>query len=171
MKLPPEILGPIVNQQAMAHDLRPEVVMCVIIQESRCDPYANRYELHIHEALIPKKRNELAGWSPDADYDDQEIEPTLATEKSNRAHSWGLMQVLGETARWCAKFKQPFLPALSDPTLGVDVGCRVLSYYLGRAGGDYAKALGSYNGSGKPYADQVLKRIKDGEHVKYLQGK
>lgn len=168
-------LGEIVNRKALQYGLRADIVMCIILQESRANPLAARYEKHIHAALLPKKRNEMSGWVPDADYDDEELEPSLDTEKALRAHSWGLMQVLGETARWCAKFRGPWLHALHEPELGVDIGCKVLSFYL-KKNGTYDKALAAYNAGiptstlGQQYARKVLSRLSAGEHKRFLQG-
>lgn len=176
MKLPGSVVAPLVNQIALAHNLRTDIVMCLILKESKGDSAATRYEPHIHRQLIPKERKELAGWFPDKDYDDPEIEPSLDTEKVQRAMSWGLMQVLGETARWCGKCTRPFLTELMNPEIGIEVGCRVLSYYLGRAKGDYIRALAMYNAGspdspiGQAYSKDILDKVKRGEHLPYFQG-
>lgn len=175
MKLPGSVVGPLVNQIALAHSLRPDVVMCLILKESKCDPAATRYEPHIHRQLIPKERIALSGWKPDKDYNDPEIEPSLDTEKVQRAMSWGLMQVLGETARWCGKCTRPFLSELANPEIGIEVGCRVFSHYLGRAKGDYTVALAMYNAGsalspiGQTYSKDILDKVKRGEHIPYFK--
>ena len=155
--------GEIVNRHALTYDLRPDVVMCIIIQESRGNPYAQRFEKGIASQLAPRKREELSGWQPKANTND----PSLDTEKNQRSCSWGPMQCLGETVRWCAKYRGPFLGAISEPELGVEIGCKILSFYLKRANGDYRAALKGYNGTWK-YADEVLKRASDGEHKEWF---
>lgn len=169
--LTPEYLGEIVNHNALANDLRPDIVMCVIIQESGCNTFANRYEPFFYDHyLANKNRDQLSGWVPKIG----EL-PNLPTEKRNRAMSWGLMQVMGDTARWCAKVNYPYLTTLCDPEKGVDVGCRVLSYYLGKAKGNYRTALAMYNSGVTPtitgwdYADEVISRLQAGEHLKYVK--
>ena len=173
--LSPAFIGEIVNRVAPKYGLRPDIVLCIILQESQGNPFANRFEKHIYNRLVPLKREELSGWKPDADYNDKELEPSLETEKVNRAISWGLMQVLGETGRWCARVSVPFLSALQEPELGADTGCKVLSYYL-KTHGTYDKALAAYNAGtptstqGQQYARKVLFRLSAGEHKAYLQG-
>lgn len=167
--LAPQILGDIVNRHAIAQGLRADVVMCVVLQESGGDTFANRFEPFFYSNKIAHRlRTELAGFVPPKS-------PNLDTEKFNRSTSWGLMQVMGDTARWCAKTTTPFLTSLCDPERGVEAGCKVLAYYYGKEHGDYRNALARYNAgsvseTGLHYADEVLERIKNGEHRKYLQG-
>jgi hypothetical protein len=158
------VYGEIINRQAMAHNLRPDVVACIVIQESNGDTFAGRFEEEFYEKRLnglPRER--LSGWVPKPGQT-----PSLFDERLQRASSFGLMQVLGDTARWCGKVTAPYLTKLCDPDVGVDVGCRVLSFYLGKGAGDYRKALKFYNGSWE-YADKILTRVKNNEHVKFLQ--
>lgn len=158
-------IGEIINRHALAHNVRPDVVACIILQESKGDTFAWRWEEKFYvDKLASKKSSELAGWVPPSG-----TLPSLADERLQRSCSYGLMQVLGDTARWCGKVNAPFLTILCDPDRGVDVGCRVLSYYLGRAKGDYRAALKGYNGAWS-YADEVLGRVARGEHLKFFQG-
>jgi len=154
----------LINAHALAHNLRPDVVAGIILQESNGDTFAWRFEeAFFEQRLRDLKREALSGWVPK-----QGGLPSLFDEKVQRACSFGLMQVLGDTARWCGKAQTPFLTALCDPDMGIDVGCRVLSFYLGKGKGDYRTALKFYNGSWA-YADKVLDRIKRNEHVKFLR--
>lgn len=163
--LTPLAIGEIINRQALAHDVRPDVVACIVIQESKGDTFAFRWEEGFYaNKLASKKSSELAGWVPASG-----TLPSLTDEKLQRACSFGLMQVLGDTARWCGKVTTPFLTVLCDPDRGVDVGCRVLSFYLGRAKGDYRSALKGYNGAWS-YADEVLGRVAKGEHLQFFKG-
>lgn len=170
MQLPGSILAPLVNKHALAYKVRPDIVMCIILQESNRDPYANRWEPTIQAQLDPQPRTGLAGWKP---FSTQV--PNLATEKRNRATSWGLMQVLGDTARWCCGITQPFLVALADPDLGIQCGCMYLSRCVKDAGGSYRQALSRYN-SGRPdspeglaYADAIAARCATGQHLPFFQ--
>lgn len=163
--LPNAILSEIVNRNALAHNLRPDVVMCIIIQESKGDTFSWRWEEGFYQKkLLGKSRGELSGWTPNI----REL-PSLTDELLQRSCSYGLMQVLGDTARWCGKVTTPYLTSLCDPDRGVDTGCRILSYYLGRANNDYRAALQGYNGSWS-YAYEVLKRVADGEHLEIFKG-
>lgn len=165
----PEFLAEIVNRHALANDLRPDVVMCVIIKESSVNTFANRIEQRYVEMLQPLKRDEISGWKPKP-----EQVPTLSTEKHNRSQSWGLMQVMGETARWCAKLTDPYLTVMLDPDRGVEAGCKVLSFYLHRQKGNYQEALSCYNAGrvctqGLIYAAEIYSLLDSKAHLKYLK--
>lgn len=165
------MIGELINKHALAHNLRPDIIACVIIQESNGDTFANRFEPGFYEKYVyHKDRSQLSGWVPKL----SEL-PNLTTEKVNRSTSWGLMQVMGDTARWLGKITAPYLTVLCDPDVGIDVGCRVLSYYLGLEGNDYFRALDRYNSgiatdiNGRSYAEKVLHRVTDMEHLRFFQ--
>jgi len=83
------------------------------------------------------------------------------TEIAELSMSWGLMQVLGLTARdlGCT---EPWLAALAaDPAVGIEWGCRVLRNKLDHSAGDLRTALLKYNGGGDPhYPDKILEIAK-----------
>lgn len=167
----PDALGEVVNEASVAYRLRPDIVMCIIIQESAGDTFATRFERLLYETnLSTKTRNELSGWVPA-----EGSLPSLNTELVDRSKSWGLMQVLGDTARWCAKYAGRYFTALCDPSVGVDIGCKVLAYYLERSQGDYRTALCRYNAGspsspdGQLYAQEVLARVARGEYKTFLR--
>jgi soluble lytic murein transglycosylase-like protein len=166
----PQAIGEIVNRIAPQYGLRADIVLCIILQESDGDPFRNRIEESYVELLKPKKREELSGWKPGP-----KDMPNLKTEKYNRSQSWGLMQVMGETARWCAGVTAPYLTVLLEPERGVDTGCKVLSYYL-KKHGTYDRALAAYNAGvptstlGQQYSAEVLARLARGEHKRFLSG-
>lgn len=152
----------LINKYAVKYELKPEVVACVVLKESKGDTFAWRWEEKFwKDNLEDKRREELSGFVPPG-------LPSLYDEKQQRSSSYGLMQVLGETARWCAKFKGPYLTALCDPEIGMDVGCKVLRFYLDRAKGDYSKALKYYNGS-QSYANEVLDMVARKEYLKLFR--
>jgi len=134
------------QQIAVKHSLNPALVCAVIEQESGWNPWAMRFEpaferRYIHPALP--------------------LAPS--TEELSLAISWGLMQVMGETAREHG-FTSRFLNALCDPGIGVSVGCTVLSGKLDKAKGGIRKGLLSWNGgANNDYAEQVLARISNYE--------
>lgn len=169
MKLTGAVLTTIINEQSTAHNLSPAIVTCVILQESGADTAAFRFEQGMFDILQPKKKEQLSGFVPSL--------PNLISEKVQRSSSWGLMQVLGETARWCAKCEISYLSELCNPSIGIDIGCRVLAHYLARNGNDYTKALAAYNAglatslAGQKYATEVLTRLAHNEHRAFLQGK
>lgn len=114
--------------------------MCAVIeQESSWDTYAIRYEHDFYERYIKKLPN------------------LTPTEAQSRSISWGVMQVMGQTARE-AGFDGKFLAMLCDPAVGIDIGCKVLRSKIGHSPNIEAGLL-RYNGGGNPvYAAQVLAR-------------
>ena len=80
------------------------------------------------------------------------------TEAYARAFSWGLMQVMGQTARE-HDFVGDF-PHLCDPHSGLAVGCKVFMHKLTQTKGDTQKALLLWSGGTNPaYPAQVLGRV------------
>lgn len=161
----------IINKNALKYSLRPDVVACIILQESAGDTFATRFEKEFYEvALSQKSRYQLSGWIPK-----QNETPTIDTEKVARATSYGLMQVLGDTARWCGGLSSKYLTVLCDPEIGVNIGCKVLRYYLDMEKNDYAKALCRYNAgsvkspAGQAYAVKIMDRLSKNEHLKILR--
>lgn len=173
--------GEIIRKEA-ANSLVPvELIAAVIVQESRGVTTATRYEPAFYETYLrTKTRSQLSGWLPSVG----EL-PSFDTEKKDRATSYGLMQVMGDTARWCAKLApdgtdpldpRRYIASLTIPEIGIACGAKVLAYclYLERATTDpdekIRRALSRYN-SGSPtsmkglaYAGKVMKIIKDGMH-------
>jgi len=134
------------RQIAVKHCVNPSLVCAVIEQESGWDPWAMRFE-PIFERRYIRPALPLAP----------------STEELSLAISWGLMQVMGETAREHG-FTGRFLNALCDPEVGISVGCAVLSDKLNKAKGDVPKGLFSWNGgANSDYAGQVLARMPNYE--------
>src|SRR6266852_2898495 len=119
-----------------------ELLVCAVVeQESSWNPWAVRFvsefeRRYIHPA-IP-------------------FAPT--TEELSLAVSWGLMQVMGKTARENG-FQEKFLTSLCSPETGLAIGCRVLKRKIQIAKGDIIEALHFWNGgANKYYSSQVLAR-------------
>jgi len=177
--------GAIINDMAIRHELPPPIVAAVILQESGGNTGAIRYEPVFFDMYVKdKRRSDLAGWVPDMN-----STPSLWTEKIGRSHSWGLMQVMGDTARWCGRLvprsQDPLDPAryftaLCMPEIGIDIGCRVLAFYLAKEStGDtdtrMRRALSRYN-SGTPnslrglaYAAKVLAHVSSRRYLKMME--
>jgi soluble lytic murein transglycosylase-like protein len=82
-----------------------------------------------------------------------------ATEAYARGFSWGLMQVMGQTAREMG-VSSLHLSTLCDPAVGLTVGCKILRKKVESACGDVHRALLAWNGGANPdYADEVLARL------------
>ena len=119
--------------------LDPALVCAVCEQESEWRPWAVRME----PAFYAKYTQPM----------------TLSdTEEYTRAISWGLMQVMGETARECG-YDRKFLSELCDPEMGLEFGCRKLLRSVTKTANTH-DALLKYNGGGNPkYAEEVLARM------------
>ncbi|MGB9472775.1 MAG: lytic transglycosylase domain-containing protein, partial [Candidatus Acidiferrum sp.] len=116
----------------------------VVEQESAWNPWAMRYEpLFFAKYVAPLYTSNKVG----------------ATEAYARGFSWGLMQVMGQTAREMG-VNSLHLSMLCDPAVGLAVGCKVLKRKLELARGELRKALQAWNGGGNPdYADEVVARL------------
>ena len=132
------------QRAAEAEGLDAALVCAVVEQESAWNPWAMRYEpAFFAKYVAPLYTNNKVG----------------ATEAYARGISWGLMQVMGQTAREKGA-SSLYLSTLCDPAVGLAVGCRILRQKLESAGGDPAKALLAWNGGANPdYADEVLARV------------
>jgi len=127
------------------------VVCAVCEHESSWNPLETHFEPGWFEQLT-KPGQKVAVHSPVKD---------RITEIAELSLSWGLMQVLGVTARdlHCA---EPWLAALAaDPALGLEWGCRVFRDKLEHSAGDIRVALLKYNGGGdRNYPGTVLEIAK-----------
>jgi soluble lytic murein transglycosylase-like protein len=133
--------------------LPPELVCAVIEQESAWRPTATRYE----PAFAARYGQRYRQMFPECPYlDDAHFYSSL-----------GLMQVMGAVA-WEHQFRDD--PQLMlDPTVNVEVGCRVLQSKLRACGWTPGNGLGEdvvvrgllrWNGGGrKAYAREVLARV------------
>ena len=145
----PEIEA-IARQAAERHGIRREILLALIEQESGWNEYAVRYE----PAFMSKYISPL--------FLKGQMTPT---EAYSRAMSWGLCQVMGQTAREQG-FSGHYLSELCAPINGIEQGCIKLAACLKRAGGDESIALLHYNGGGQPgYPAQVLARIDNYKEI------
>jgi hypothetical protein len=144
-----------------AHNLPSELVCAVCEEESgrRNSPEAEEWD--------------PAAVKPERGFFEHYIHPMLitrpTTEELLRSWSFGLMQILGETARERG-FAGRFLTELCMPAVGLEFGCRHLALVLEgasntRAAGSsddevWARALEKWNGGGDlGYAGRVLNRV------------
>ncbi len=129
---------------AGAEGIDAALVCAVVEQESGWNTWAMRYEpLFFAKYVASLYTNNKVG----------------ATEAYARGMSWGLMQVMGQTAREHG-LSSPFLSTLCEPVTGLAVGCRILRHRLDASDGELRKALLSWNDKGNPdYADEVIARL------------
>ncbi len=122
------------------HGVDETLVCAVIEQESAWDTHAMRYEPGFRAHYVAPLR----------------LPPT---EEIARSISWGLMQVMGQVAREHG-FTGKFLSVLSEPELGIAMGCEVLALKISAADNDVWRALQMWNGGGNPdYSAQVIARV------------
>jgi soluble lytic murein transglycosylase-like protein len=155
----PQNLIDLAKQIAPRHGLEPALVCAVIEQESGGDPWAIRFEhdFFIGYVLPVKMKNEIS-----------------STEAYARAFSWGVMQVMGQTAREAGfgfddsnPTIKMSLAALCDPANGIEVGCTILARKIAAADRDIQKGLEFWNGGGNPnYAAEVLARLPAYQNLK-----
>lgn len=121
------------------------LVCAVCEQESSWNPWSVRYEAAFHARYIQPLI--------------EKGEVKTATESACRAMSFGLMQIMGQTARELG-FTGVFLSELCDPKLGTDFGCKKLRRCFDLKV-DASAALLAYNGGGDPnYPRMVLDRMR-----------
>lgn len=140
----------------MRQGLEKSYVRALIEKESSGNPWATRYE---------------PGWryfeSPE--YWAGKLGQSEETERNGQSQSYGLMQVMGGTARWLGF--AGYFPELCLPSVGVHFGCLLLARKL-RKYGNYPAALAAYNAGSvvflgnnfinQKYVDDILK-IREGK--------
>ena len=141
MGLTKDELLKLTRQTSEAYGLDFALVAAVVEQESSWNPWALRFEPAFYERYM------------------KGITTISDTERHSRAFSWGLMQTMGQVCREFG-FKGEFLSMLSDPTAGLDIGCRILKSKLASHPSSVESGLLSWNGGGSPdYGKQVLARV------------
>ncbi len=126
-----------IERAAIQHALPPALIAAVIQEESRFDEWATRAEPRyfrnrkVRHAAIRYARAHRAG-------------PTAFTELAGRAQSYGLMQIMGETAREQG-FDRPFLAELYLPRNAVAHGAMLLKRLIARYRNDTLSAISAYN--------------------------
>jgi len=131
------------HNAATMEGLDPSLVCAVVEQESGWNTWAMRYEPLFFAKYVASL------------YTNNKVS---ATEAYARGISWGLMQVMGQTARERG-VTSPFLSYLCEPAAGLAVGCRILRQKLEASGGDAHRALLAWNGGSNPdYPAEVLAR-------------
>jgi soluble lytic murein transglycosylase-like protein len=106
-----EKLLPIVNKIAIECGLSPDLVDAIVQVESSYRPEVTRFEpkyKHLYAPDVFAKRHKIL----------------LGQECKNQRTSFGLMQIMGGTARWLG-FKGIF-SELFEPEINIRFGCRYL---------------------------------------------
>lgn len=141
----------IIRSVSFKHGLSPYLVGALCYTESGGDTYAYRYE--------PQYK-----YMANVDDFAAKCGITRTSEQVGQMTSWGLMQVMGGTARYLG-FKGP-LTELTDPAIGLEYGCLYLLRLMKKyskiedtvaaynAGSPRIKLDGSYEN--QKYVDKVL---------------
>lgn len=139
---------------AVRHGITRGVVCAVCEEES-----GNR------DNVLPNVFESWNQWAVrfESGFEERYIKPKVpnipTTEELTLAISFGLMQIMGQTAREFG-YTDRYLTGLCDPATGVEYGCRKLRHCLDRARGDVRSALLFYNGGGDTnYPLRVMPRI------------
>jgi soluble lytic murein transglycosylase-like protein len=138
----PELVA-LAKQIAAKHGVDP-ALFCALCHHESGDwkPWAIRYEPAFYDRYI----SHMKGIND--------------TEKTARAFSYGLTQIMGQVARELG-FDGKYLTELCDPATNLDYGCRKLKKCFARAN-DRHSALLLYNGGGNPaYPAKVLQHLKE----------
>jgi soluble lytic murein transglycosylase-like protein len=155
--LPEDELLALCARYGVFHDIDPKLLRAIVQVESSARPYASRYEpqttRYIRDAYQYAR---VAG-------------VTAETENSHQQTSWGLMQVMGFTAREMGF--EGNLPELCMPENGIDYGARYLKKLQERYGKPGTlewdeRVVASYNAGsprkgadGKFVNDSYLKKV------------
>lgn len=148
----------LIAKAANKHNLPVELVTAIVKVESGGNPWAVRFEPAFYDkyvSSIPKLYGAI----------------TRETERKLLATSFGLMQIMGQTAR-TQGYDGAFLTELCDPEIGLEWGCRYLENQRDRYEASYGinGVIASYNAgsvrlvNGKfrnqDYVDKVLSWMK-----------
>lgn len=121
-----------ITAAATEHQLPVALVKAIVQVESSGDPFAARYESGFYRRYVRAKDFAVfRGCSRE-------------TEGRLRATSFGLMQVMGQTAREMG-FKGTFLTELCSPDVGLNIGCQYLRKQIDRYDGNLEAAVAAYN--------------------------
>jgi len=167
----PKWIASLIYKFCKEYKVRPDILSALIFQESRGDIWAQRYELGFYKKFIEwRGRNDLSGYVPPQ-------LPTLITEKMNRATSFGLCQLLGETLR-VQGFKGDYMIEACNPEINIKYGCLYLKKCLDlniKQGSEilqYKAALSLYNGirnhENSRYDELVLSHLETGAYKNVL---
>ena len=152
----------LIRKKANAHGFDADVVCALIWHESRGNPWAARVEPGFFDRYIKNApAATLPGYFPN-------FPPSEATERWARSTSWGLMQIMGNTARLIG-YKKRDLTRLLIPAINLEYGCLYLAQCFSKATGEgkerLCAALAAYN-TGRANAaatlyDETILKILD----------
>lgn len=122
----------LINAIAAQHGLPTTLVQAIVQVESNGRPWAVRYEPGFFSRYVEGRQP--AVYAP----------CSRDTEEHLRACSFGLMQIMGQTARELG-FRGVYLTELCDPGVGLEWGCRLLAALVVRHHGQLTRVAAAYN--------------------------
>ena len=125
-----------IESAARLYSLPPSLIAAVIQEESRFEQFATRHEPGYMRSR--SMRRAALAWSR------THALPNTATELADRSRSFGLMQVMGETAREQG-FAARYLAEMYLPHNSIDHGAKLLRSLLDRYHHDTLAAISAYN--------------------------
>jgi len=139
-------------------DIRADLVLAQIWQESSGNRYAYRFEPGYSYFYDFKAKRALhANWKSEEANREFALQELGATEFHAQSASWGLLQIMGAVAREYGFGGS--MPELGDPELNIRLGTKYLWVYGFRAGKlSTEHALRRYNGSG-PAAEKYMAEV------------
>lgn len=143
-----ECLSPnswMIGHAAVKHKVPVDLLSAMIEVESGWNPWAMRYEAH-YRHLVEYSHGLVSA----------------ATEANQQKTSWGLLQVMGATAREMG-CTEPFLSVLCRPEIGIAFGCKYLVHMFKKYKG-WTDAVSAYN-QGSPRYDADTNQYKNQEYV------
>ncbi len=160
-------LSQIITKNCKKYNLEPKIIYAIIEQESNFNTFAYRYEPAFYEKYLENKLPYSLGGVFNSGI-------SLASEIRMRAFSFGLMQVMGQTAR--ENGFGGYLPELFDAEINVNLGCLILRKNLDYFKGDLLKALSAYNSGigfvtkhgATQYGEDVVKKSRSKEILKKI---
>jgi len=123
------LLDTMIREAAERHGLPIAAVKAICRKESSLGQHLYRYEPH-YKWLVT---------------DGVDMTPT---ERAGQMASWGVMQIMGATARERGYVGRDFIPFVQDHTVGLEYGCRHLAYLWHRYK-HWPAAIAAYN-AGSP---------------------
>ena len=156
--------GKIITTTALRYGLNPQLLAALIIHESKGCPWAIKNEPGFYKKYLQGKPiQDIPGRWPSGN-----IVP-IERERLLRSWSFGLTQIMGQTARENG-FDGDWLTSLLDPAINIEFGAKYFARCLARTHSVEA-ALLSYNGGGDAtYPSKVLAVLNSGEFQRVLVG-
>ena len=152
----------IIREKASLMGIDPLLVASIVMVESTGNPYAIRYEPAFYRRYVDPNETYALSHA-------NNIGSSLETEKTAQATSWGLMQIMGLTARELG-FKD-WHPKLCEPSVGIEYGSKLLKQKYNRYG-SWEDAVSAYNAGSvrmtkgklyenQRYVDKVYKNYRE----------